>query len=169
MNTRGMWGVGVWGFLVAGVFAGAWAVVVPLGGPMREPLAVGRERLAVGSEALVARNAAYRAESLGSVAVNRDPFRVERRPAVIGYDPARVAAPVATAAPPKPMLALVGIVAGAEPTAVIEGFPGVEGARVVRVGDVVGGLTVKRITDNAVRISGMDTTWVLKVREPWKD
>ena len=69
---------------------------------------------------------------------------------------------------PKPLLVLVGIVAGPEPSAVIEGFPGVEGARVVRIGDEVSGLKVTRIWETNVRIVGMDTLWVLQVREPWK-
>jgi len=51
---------------------------------------------------------------------------------------------------------------------VIEGFPGVESARVVRVGDVVAGLRVKQIGGDHVTIVGMDTTWTLKVREPWR-
>ncbi len=38
----------------------------------------------------------------------------------------------------------------------------------VRVGDVVAGLRIKRIGGDQVVIVGMDTTWVLKVREPWK-
>jgi len=71
--------------------------------------------------------------------------------------------------PPKPTLILDGVVNGVDPSAVIEGLPGVEGSRVVRVGDVVAGLQVKRITDSRVVIAGMDTTWVLEVREPWKN
>jgi hypothetical protein len=70
--------------------------------------------------------------------------------------------------PPKPALALLGLIAGAEPTAVIEGLPGVEGSRVVRVGDVVSGVRVVRIGVDHVRLVGMDTVWVLKVREPWR-
>jgi len=99
--------------------------------------------------------------------VSRDVFRSARRPSPIVYDPQRAAAPVEINQPPKPALALVGIVAGPEPTAVIEGFPGIEGGRVVRAGDVVSGLRVKRIDGDRVVIVGMDTTWVLKVREPW--
>ena len=57
---------------------------------------------------------------------------------------------------------------GNDPSAVIEGLPGVEGSRVVRVGDVVAGLQVKNITNGRVVIAGVDTTWVLEVREPWK-
>jgi hypothetical protein len=57
---------------------------------------------------------------------------------------------------------------GSSPSAVIEGMPGVEGSRVVRVGDVVGGLKVKMVGSKRVVITGLDTTWVLEVREPWK-
>lgn len=111
----------------------------------------------------------YRADSLLRVVVARDVFRFGRRAAGVPYDPLRL---IATEAPasvvPKPTLLLVGVIAGGEPTAVIEGFLGTEGARVVRVGDVVAGLRVQGIMSERVRIVGMDTTWVLKVREPWK-
>jgi hypothetical protein len=99
--------------------------------------------------------------------VARDLFRAGRRPVATRYDPIRGVQPVADA-PPKPVLVLVGIVAGQEPTAVIEGFPGVEGARVVRVGDVIAGLRVKHMSPSVVRITGMDTVWTLTVREPWR-
>jgi hypothetical protein len=109
-----------------------------------------------------------RLDSLGAAAVARNPFRITRQPAPVAYDPFRPDQQYAPSAPPKPMLALVGIVAGESPTAVIEGFPGIEGSRVVRVGDVIGGLKVEGITGHQVRVVGMDTTWVLRVREPWK-
>ena len=107
-------------------------------------------------------------DSLGTVAVARNPFRITRRPATVAYDPLRPDPQYMAPAPPKPVLALVGIVAGEPPTAVIEGFPGVEGSRVVRVGDVIGGLRVRRIEANRVIVVGMDTTWTLAVREPWR-
>jgi len=107
------------------------------------------------------------AESV-AVIVSRDPFRIGRRPLLPAYDPMRLTEQLAPP-PPKPTLILDGVVNGVDPSAVIEGLPGVEGSRVVRVGDVVAGLQVKRITDSRVVIAGMDTTWVLEVREPWKN
>jgi hypothetical protein len=107
------------------------------------------------------------AESVAAV-VSHDPFRIGRRPTLPAYDPQRLAEQLAPP-PPKPTLILVGVVKGTQPSAVIEGLPGVEGSRVVRVGDVVAGLQVKKITDGRVLIIGMDTTWVLEVREPWKN
>jgi len=107
------------------------------------------------------------AESVAAV-VSRDPFRIGRRPLLPVYDPLRLAEQLAPQ-PPKPTLTLVGVVNGSEPSAVIEGLPGVEGSRVVRVGDVVAGLQIKKIATGRVVIAGMDTTWVLEVREPWKN
>jgi hypothetical protein len=106
-------------------------------------------------------------ESVAAV-VSRDPFRLGRRPLLPAYDPLRLAEQLAPQ-PPKPRLIVVGVVNGSEPSAVIEGLPGVEGSRVVRVGDVVAGLQIKRIANGRVVIAGMDTTWVLEVREPWKN
>jgi hypothetical protein len=85
----------------------------------------------------------------------------------VAYDPQRAEAPPPNV-PPKPALVLVGLVSGEVPTALIEGFPGVEGARVVHAGDVVAGVRVAAIGVRGVRLVGMDTVWVLAVREPWK-
>jgi hypothetical protein len=103
-------------------------------------------------------------------AAARAPFRATRVAPSVAYDPDR--RPPADAPPPaptaKPTLALSGIVWGAVPSAVLEGLPGVEGARVVRPGEVVSGLKVKRIGRDAVLVTGLDTAWTLKVRVPWR-
>ena len=108
-------------------------------------------------------------DSLAAVLVARDPFRVMRRPSNVVYDPVRLAQP-ATPPPPKPVLALVGIVwdNGRDPTALVEGLPGVDGPRPVRHGETIAGLRVKAIKPDRVLITGLDTTWTLTVREPWK-
>jgi len=106
-------------------------------------------------------------DSVAAIA-SRDPFRIGRRPALPAYDPLRLAEQQAPP-PLRPPLLLVGIIDGSSPSAVIEGFPGVDGARVVRVGDVVAGLAVKKVSNGQVVVTGMDTTWVLQVREPWKN
>lgn len=160
---RGWWGVGGGFVLASGLVALAWAASAPIGGSVAERDSV-RPR-----PSLSAPVRPYPADSLARATVARDVFRVARRPARVTYDPKRAATPaVPETRPPKPVLALVGMVAGAEPTAVVEGFPGVGGARVVRVGDVIAGLRVARIGVTDVRIAGMDTVWVLQVREPWK-
>jgi len=109
------------------------------------------------------------AESLAPPAVGHDPFRFARRPAAVAYDPLRIGQPpVPTAS--KPVLTLLGIVwdGGKDPTALLEGLPGLDGPRSVRIGDVVNALHVKRIDRDRVMIVGLDTTWTLTVREPWK-
>jgi hypothetical protein len=88
----------------------------------------------------------------------------------VRFDPAGIVSASAPPAPsaPKPVLVLSGIVWGPEPTAVLEGIPGVEGARVVRRLDRVGALAVRSIQRDRVIVTGLDTTWTLQVKEPWK-
>lgn len=152
-----------WLVTLSGGAALLWAAVSPIAGalPAASPPHPG------GSLALVRR---YPADSLLSVSFKRNMFRSERRPAGVAYDPARQVESVPAApAPPKPSLALVGLVGGPPGSAVIEGLPGVEGWRVVRKGDVVGDLSVRAIGRDSVVIVGMDTVWVLRVKEPWKN
>jgi len=96
----------------------------------------------------------------------RDPFRVTRRAAEVAYDPVRLTQLSTTPQVPKPVLTLVGLVVGAEPTAIVGGLPGVEGPRVMRVGDQVARIIMKTISRQEVHLVGMDTMWVLRVREP---
>lgn len=148
--------------LLLGITAGARVSIWPL---VRVRLP---QRAEVGSAA-VPPAPRFAAESLGGVAITRDPFRIARRPAALAYDPLR-AVQAAAPAPPKPTLVLVGIVwdGGSNPTALLEGVPGIDGPRVTRRGEAVGGLRVKRIDREHVVIAGLDTTWTLTVREPWK-
>jgi hypothetical protein len=108
-------------------------------------------------------------DSLAAALVARDPFRVTRRPSNVVYDPVRLAQP-ATPPAPKPALVLVGIVwdSGRDPTALVEGLPGADGPRPVRGGETIAGLRVKTIKPDRVVITGLDTTWTLTVREPWR-
>ncbi len=108
-------------------------------------------------------------DSLAATLVARDPFRVTRRPSNVVYDPVRLAQP-ATPPAPKPALVLVGIVwdSGRDPTALVEGLPGADGPRPVRSGETIAGLRVKTIKPDRVVITGLDTTWTLTVREPWR-
>lgn len=105
--------------------------------------------------------------SLSSVLVSRDPFRADRVPSPVPFNPNPAEPSEVPLAPPKPELLLTGIVWGTNPSAVIEGLPGVDGSRLIQQGDVVGGIKVRRITARQVVLSGMDTTWTLAVRHPW--
>ena len=161
MNECAVKRMTAWTCVVTGAGAVLGAAVAPAIAVPR----VGPSRLSTSSHASPRPDAA---DSFARVAVSRDVFRFGRRAPAVAYDPQRAAAPALASQPPKPVLALLGLVAGAEPTAVIEGLPGVEGARVVRVGDAVAGIKVQLIAGDHVRLVGMDTVWVLRVREPWK-
>jgi hypothetical protein len=152
--------VGAWSFVAGGIFLVAFAAGTPVDISAPTPP---RDRAVLRSPASVA----YAADSLARQAIARNPFRVDRRPARVAYDPVRAATPPAPQ-PPKPVLVLAGIVWGADPTALIEGLPGIEGSRVVRVGEVVGAFTVRAIERDRVTVTGMDTTWTLQVKEPWR-
>jgi hypothetical protein len=108
-------------------------------------------------------------DSVLTALVARDPFRMARRPSPILYDPLRLAQP-STPPAPKPTLSLVGIAwdDGHDPTALVEGLPGIDGPRPLRRGETVAGLLVKAIRADRVVIAGLDTTWTLTVREPWR-
>ena len=107
------------------------------------------------------------ADSVDLTLVNRDPFRMSRTPAEVPYSPLPPEPIPVEALPPKPQLMVSGIVWGSEPSALIEGLPGVEGVRVMKTGDSSGAIRVRRISRTEVTLVGMDTTWVLEVRKPW--
>jgi hypothetical protein len=108
-------------------------------------------------------------DSLGLL-VAKDPFRLARTPATTPYDPLRDGPDAVPdqPPPPKPVLLLSGILWGREPSALLEGIPGIEGPRVVHPGDTLGGLTIRRIREQSVEVRGFDTTWTLLVRESWR-
>ncbi|MEO8201002.1 MAG: hypothetical protein ABI679_10810 [Gemmatimonadota bacterium] len=90
-----------------------------------------------------------------------------RAPASAAYSPVPSEPMPVEALPPKPLLMLTGILWDRDPAAIVEGLPGVEGGRLLRAGESIGGVKVRRITEHDVTLSGMDTTWVLEVRKPW--
>jgi hypothetical protein len=96
-------------------------------------------------------------------------FRADRRPAEARFNADSAAMPEeqAAPAPPRPALALTGIVRGRRPAAVLSGVPGVEGEVVLRPGDSAGGLRLVRIDGDRAVVHGLDTTWRLTVRNPW--
>lgn len=103
-----------------------------------------------------------------AVIVARDPFRLERRPPTVAYEP-EVGA-VALAWLPdvaRPTLVLKGLVGGPPWQAVLEGVPGRDGAVLVRRGDTLGALRVRAVGRDTVIVQGMDTTWRLTVRHLW--
>jgi hypothetical protein len=104
--------------------------------------------------------------------VERDPFRLERRPSAVAYAPVIDGALPQAPTPPKPTLVVTGIVGGPPWEALVDGIPGRQGSVLVRRGDVFGDstvrLSVKRIGADTVVVVGMDTTWKLTVRRAWE-
>lgn len=102
--------------------------------------------------------------------LERNPFHASRRPAAVRYSFARTPAAEVSAAPPapKPQLVLTGLIWGRDAAAIIEGLPGIEGARVLKAGEVLGGIRVRSIGANRVVLTGLDTAWTLEVRRPWR-
>lgn len=161
--------IGRWlAWLAAAVGAGAagWAVAAPIGprsvehgpGLPRHEAAATNRSLAVTPP-----------RALGARVVRGNLFRLGRRPAVRLFDPAGAADDAQTVEPPpRPALTLVGLVEGREDVALIEGLPGIIGARALRVGEGAGGLVVQHIGGGRVVVVGSDTTWVLRVREAWR-
>jgi hypothetical protein len=120
------------------------------------------------AEGVIGRTAALlNVDSIVRLVVTRTPFRSARRPAPVAFDPNPSTQPEAPATP-RPTPVLTGIVWSADPTAVIQGLPGIEGSKVVRRGDVIGGIRISRIERERVQVTGLDTSWTLRVREPWK-
>mgnify|MGYP007135474208 CR=1 FL=1 len=93
-----------------------------------------------------------------------DPFRLERKPASVAYRPdlEGVAPPPK---PPKPRPVLDEIVGGA---ALLDGVPGQTSTAILRVGDTLGGLRIRRVGRDTVVVTGADTTWRLTLRQAWQ-
>jgi hypothetical protein len=102
-------------------------------------------------------------DSLATVATARHPFRLDRTAAPMPFDPL-LSGDAPPSHPPRPTLTLVGIALGAESAALIDGLPGTEGTRVLRVGEAFAGYIVRRVEEDRVLIAGPDTTWTLVVR-----
>lgn len=103
-------------------------------------------------------------DAAARVAAETDPFRLDRRPSSVPYRPdlEGVATPPK---PPKPALALEGLVGNA---ALIDGVPGRSATAIVHTGDTLGGLKIRRIGRDTVVVTGADTTWRLTLRHVWQ-
>ena len=100
--------------------------------------------------------------------VARDPFRLDRVPADVRFDPDPAPAP--PEAPPRPSVVapvLRGIT-GPPWQALLEGLPGHERAVVARVGSVFGELVVSHIGRDTVIVQAPDTSFTLTVRRVWR-
>lgn len=109
---------------------------------------------------------ALRPDSLASRVAARNPFRFSRTPSTWNRQVTSTMPPATPVAerPPRPALTLAGIILGDEPAALIEGLPGVEGTRVMRIGERWLDYQLREVTADHAVVAGSDTTWVLRVR-----
>jgi hypothetical protein len=157
--------------MLAGIAAGA----LPAGALVlrpADPEALPPARAVAPAAAESLKGARPSLDSLARAATGQAPFRLTRRASGTPYDPDRAGLPGAPPplAAPKPLLTVSGIAwgGGVRPTAVLEGLPGSQGPRALRMGEVVGGLTVRRIQPGVVTVTGLDTSWTLSVKAPWR-
>ena len=111
-------------------------------------------------------------DDAASATSDHDPFRLTREPSAVPYDANGEVVAVAQVAPPKPPLALSGIV-GPPWVAVLEGVPGKTGSVLAKTGDTLARpplmlLVVHQIWRDTVVVRGTDTTWTLTVYHPWR-
>lgn len=153
----------VWVAFACGAGALLWSAAAPLG---PAPVAAAADPVAEpGAQAIEPEPA----ESVAGAVVAADLFRADRRPAAVAYQATTAVAAAAGPAPtpPQPSLALTGLVWGVVPEAIVTGLPGTDGPRVLRVGDLVAGLRLVRLTPTTAVIVGADTLWTLTLRNPW--
>lgn len=95
------------------------------------------------------------------------PFRLSRRPAERRYGELPPEEPPAEpAAVPSLDLRLVGVAGGPPWRAVVEGFPGPVGRRMVQPGEVIDAVRILAVRRDTVVVSFGDSTLVLTLRRP---
>ncbi len=99
---------------------------------------------------------------------DRNPFRVDRRPATVAFDAQLEGAPPPPPPMPRPPIVLVGILGGPPWQAVLDGIPGRSGSVVARAGESFGDLHVRAVRRDTVIVQGADTTWRLTIRRAWQ-
>ena len=100
---------------------------------------------------------------------DRNPFRVDRRPATVAFDAQLEGEPAPPPPPvPRPPIVLVGILGGPPWQAVLDGIPGRGGSVVARAGESFGDLHVRAVRRDTVIVQGADTTWRLTIRRAWQ-
>lgn len=144
---------------------GSWlalaAATLLLGAAVSRATTAGPAQSAAVGEAITSPRPPVNADSVAQLVVARDVFRTERRASLTPYAP-NVATDAADEEPvPRPRLRLLGLITGGGSRALIEGFPGTPGARLVGAGERVAGIRVVAIAGRSVRLAGLDTTWTL--------
>jgi hypothetical protein len=146
--------------VIAGSLA-AWATAVPASTIEQPPTDTQVPAIAASDTAALAASASRLRAG--------DPFRVDRKPTQVLYNPWQ---PVVTAPPPpppvRPPLALAGLVGGPPWNALIAGIPGREGGVLLQLGDSANGVRFVALRGDTVILAAFDTTWALTTRRAWR-
>ncbi|GJG89825.1 hypothetical protein tb265_50060 [Gemmatimonadetes bacterium T265] len=153
--------------LWSGALGGAALAVVGWRAPMpAPPFPIGMTQVTRRSAAPAPRSPLVLTSAAALLAAY-DPFRLTHQPALVAYGapdpPPRVwAAPSGGLPSTRPHLVVQGFVGGrSEWAAVLGGVPGREGGVLVRAGDTLAGLRVRRITRDTLVVAAPDTAWHL--------
>lgn len=101
--------------------------------------------------------------------IRLNPFRLERRPADVGYGQAYEPDPPPEPPPTRaiPAIVVTGIIGGPPWEAVLEGVPGMGRSVLAREGDAFGNLRILGVWPDSVIVQGADTTFTLIFERPW--
>lgn len=146
---------------IAGTVA-AWTTAVPTPPAKERSVAAGAPAPAR-ADTVALRNSAARLRA-------RDPFRLDRKPADLPYNPWQpaVAPPPPPPPPVRPPLALAGLLGGPPWSALIEGIPGREGGVLLQMGDSASGVRFVAVRGDTVILAAFDTTWSLTEKRAWR-
>ncbi|SRR6185312_7105199 len=152
---------------------GLWVCTVSVLGLMgREVMLAHRDDIAAASASgrllgsgAIPRMAAFDSDSLDSASshiVTHDPFRVDRKPAMVAFSIAASGVP----APPVPAAPIVrivlhGTIGGPPWRAIISGIPGRDGTIVVSSGDTLGTVAIRSVNKDGVTVRVRDSTWTV--------
>jgi len=138
----------------------AWATVIPEP-PIEERLAEAGAPAPAPADTAALRTFATRLRT-------RNPFRLDRKPAEVLYNPWEPVVAAPPAPPPvRPPLALAGLVGGPPWNALIEGIPGRESGVLLQLGDSMNGVRFVALRGDTVVLAAFDTTWSLTARRAW--
>lgn len=150
------------------LLAGAWSVAIAVGlaamwsWATAVPLVPKEPRKTYPPAAAVAAVDTTGLAGAAAALRDHDPFRFERKPTKLRFNPWEPVAAAPTAGrPPRPALSLTGVLGGPPWNALLQGIPGREAGVVMSVGDSVSGIRLDRIHGDTAFVSGLDTTWIL--------
>ena len=150
----------LWATGIVAAAAGLWSSASSIAQPTK-PLLVGREAQTTLAEARLSDSTLA---ALSETVVQKNLFRLERRPSKVPFGFSVAAPSSSPLAAKRPTPLLVGIVGGPPWQAVFEADGGAEGSVVVSIGETVAGYRILKIDANHVVLQATDTTISIRLR-----